>query len=294
MIIIGLLVVSTLFSVIYQYRKKVGKQEIVWNLGTQILIIIGGSLLITNKREWCGIFLVLANLSVGIYLPYLLRRLSATMNINLGKELSNMEYKHYEISVENDKKIRAIRHDISNHIQTVYFLLKNGENQKSLELINELKQKYACVEQIVYCENPVVNIILSNKRNEAELKGIETHIKVKAIPESIPVSDFDLSTVFCNLLDNAISGCVDSEQSHPRLIVELVCKNQYLVIRVLNSCRISMNIQNTDKIDTTKSNSQTHGFGMPIVAGIAKKYRGDFVVSAQNGIFTATVVLSIK
>ena len=34
--------------------------------------------------------------------------------------------------------------------------------------------------------------------------------------------------------------------------------------------------------------------GMPIISGIAKKYRGDFIVSAQNGIFTATVVMSIK
>ena len=55
-----------------------------------------------------------------------------------------------------------------------------------------------------------------------------------------------------------------------------------------------MTIENTDRIETTKSNSQTHGFGMPIIAGIVKRYKGDFVVSAQNGLFTATAIMSIK
>ena len=147
---------------------------------------------------------------------------------------------------------------------------------------------------MVYCNNPVVNIILSNKKNESEEKNIETHIRVKEDLENIPITDFDLSTVICNLLDNAIRGCICSEQSHPRLIVEILQKNQYLVVRVLNSCKIGMNIESTDSIETTKSNSTTHGLGMPIIAGIAKKYKGDFAVSAQNGIFTATVIMSLK
>ena len=55
-----------------------------------------------------------------------------------------------------------------------------------------------------------------------------------------------------------------------------------------------MIVESTDRIETTKSNSQTHGFGMPIVSSVTKRYKGDFIVSAQNGIFTATAVLSIK
>ena len=78
------------------------------------------------------------------------------------------------------------------------------------------------------------------------------------------------------------------------MIIEILCKNNYLVIRILNSCKIEMNIENTDCIETTKSNSQTHGFGMPIVKSVAERYKGDFVVEARNGLFTATAVLSLK
>ena len=304
-----LLMFSVLTSIVLQFTRDRKGFELPWVIGTQIIVGIGEvtsvlAVAITSgdefdaKESWliitAMVCMVTANISIDMLAPYLLGRVTMSTNMDYGKEISNMEYKYYEMSVENDKKLHAIRHDISNHIQTIYSLISNGENQRGLELIDELKSRYALVNQMVYCNNPVVNVILSNKKSEAEENNIETHIKVKETLDNIPVTDFDLSTVICNLLDNAIRGCICSEQSHPRLIVEILQKNQYLVVRVLNSCKIGMNIESTDRIETTKSGSQAHGLGMPIVAGIARKYRGDFIVSAQNGIFTATVVMSIK
>lgn len=304
-----LLMFSVLISIVFQFTKERKGVEFPWVIGTQVVIGFGEATailavatasdgVINSRNSWfiivATVCMIAANISIGMLAPYLLRKVTLSTNMDYGKELSNMEYKYYEMSVENNKKLRAIRHDISNHIQTAYSLFSNGETQRGIELINELRARYALVEQMVYCNNPVVNIILSNKKNESEEKNIETHIRVKEDLENIPITDFDLSTVICNLLDNAIRGCICSEQSHPRLIVEILQKNQYLVVRVLNSCKIGMNIESTDSIETTKSNSTTHGLGMPIIAGIAKKYKGDFVVSAQNGIFTATVIMSLK
>lgn len=304
-----LLLFSVLISIVFQFTKERKGVEFLWVIGTQVVIAFGEATavlavatasggVINSKESWfiiiATVCMIAANISIGMLAPYLLRQVTMSQNMYYGKELSSMEYKYYEMSIENDKKLHAIRHDISNHIQTIYSLFSNGENQRGLQLIDELKTRYSLVDQMVYCNNPVINIILSNKKSEAEEKNIETHIKVKENLDNMPITDFDLSTVICNLLDNAIRGCVCSEQSHPRLIVEILQKNQYLVVRVLNSCKVGMNIESTDRIETTKSNSQTHGLGMPIIAGIAKKYRGDFIVSAQNGIFTATVVMSIK
>ena len=304
-----LLLFSILASIVFQFTKQRKGVEFSWVIGTQIVIGFGEAAavlavadasdgIVNSRNSWFIIIamvcMVAANISIGMLAPYLLRQVTMSNNMDYGKELSNMEFKYYEMSVENDKKLHAIKHDISNHIQTAYSLFSNGEHQRGLELINELRARYALVEQMVYCNNPVVNIILANKKIEAEEKNIETHIKVKENLDNMPITDFDLSTVICNLLDNAICGCVCSDQSHPRLIVEILQKNKYLVVRVLNSCKIGMNVESTDRIETTKSNSQTHGLGMPIIAGIAKKYRGDFIVSAQNVIFTSTVVMSMK
>ncbi len=304
-----LLLLSVLISIVFQFTKERKGVELPWVIGTQVVIGLGEATAVLAVAEasdgvinalnsWfiivAMVCMVAANISIGMLAPYLLRQVMMANIMDYGKELSNMEYKYYEMSVENEEKLQSIKHDISNHIQTIYSLFSNGENQRGLELIHELKSRYALVDQMVYCNNPVINIILANKKNEAEGKNIETHIKVKEGLDDLTITDFDLSTVICNLLDNAIRGCVCSDQSHPKLIVEILQKKRYLVVRVLNSCKIGMNIESTDKIETTKSNSQTHGLGMPIVAAIAKKYRGDFMVSAQNGIFTATIVMSIK
>jgi len=304
-----LILFSFLISVIFQFIRKVRGIELSWILGTQVVIGLGECAAVLavasfhsgeiEAKDSIVILIatgcmVIANLSIVILAPYFIKQVSMAKNIDYGNELSGMEYKYYEISVENDKKIREMRHDISNQIQTIYSLIENGEKEQSLTLINELKNRYSKVERLVYCENPVVNVILSNKKVEAEKQGIETHITIKESLKDLPIADFDLSTVICNLIDNAIRGCLCSEQSHPRLIIEMLYKNNYLVIRVLNSCKVGMIVESTDRIETTKSNSQTHGFGMPIVSSVTKRYKGDFIVSAQNGIFTATAVLSIK
>ncbi len=304
-----LISLSILISIVFQFSKERKGIEFPWVIGTQLVIGIGEAtavLAVAMASEkaikpsdslliiLATVCMVAANISIGMLAPYLLHKVTFSSNLDYGKELSSMEYQYYEMSVQNNQKLRAIRHDISNHIQTAYSLFSNGETQRGMELINELRTRYAHVEQMVYCNNPVINIILSNKKREAEEKTIETTITVKDDLENIPITDFDLSTVICNLLDNAIRGCICSEQSHPKLIIEIMLKNQYLVIRVLNTCKIAMNIESTDSIATTKTGTQMHGLGMPIIAGIAKKYRGDFLVSAQNGIFTATVVMSLN
>ncbi len=307
--ILYLILLSVTTSVIFQFTRPRRSVEQPWVLGTLAVTGVAEITAVLAMRRAAGgaeeidfsplslaatVCMIGANLSVGTVAPYLVRRVTMSTGMDYGREISSMEYKYYEMSVENEKKLREIKHDISNHIQTVYSLFGNGQDQKGLELINELKARYALVDQMMYCDNPVVNIMLSNKKSEAEAKNIETRIKVKERLDNIPISDFDLSTVIGNLLDNAIRGCVCSEQSHPKMIIEIFEKNGYLVVRVLNSCKIGMVVESTDRIETTKSKSQTHGLGMPIIAGIAKKYRGDFIVSAQNGIFTATAVLSMK
>lgn len=304
-----LLMFSVLTSVVLQFIQKRKNAELLWVIGTQMVLgfgeaaavlgvaIAGGGVINSAESFYvivAVVCMVATNISIGMLAPYLLTLVTMETNMDYGQELSNMEYKYYEMSVENEKKLHVIRHDISNQIQTAYSLISNGQTQSGLELINELKLRYTLAEKMVYCNVPVINIILSNKKKEAIENNIEMHIHVKEDLDNVPISDFDLSTVICNLLDNAIRGCICSEQTRPRLIVEILQKNQYLVVRVLNSCKILMNIESTDKIETTKSKSQAHGLGMPIIAGIAKKYKGDFVVSAQNGIFTATVIMSIK
>lgn len=304
-----LLILSTFTSIGINVTKKNKGVELVWVIGTHIIMGVaevatissvvyktGG--VIGQEKLWLStiatVCMIITNISIGLVAPYLLNKYTMESSIDYGKDISNMEYKYYEMSVENDKKIRAIKHDIANQIQIAYSLINDGDNQRGLALMDELKSRYTFVEQIVYCNNSIVNIILSNKKSEAEQSNIETSIDIKGSLENIPITDYDLSSVICNLLDNAIKGCICSEQPNQKIDIEIFQKNQYLVVRVLNSCKIEMNIEGTSRIETTKKNKKSHGLGMAIIANVVEKYRGDFRASAQNGTFTATAIMSIN
>lgn len=240
------------------------------------------------------LMIYIINIFNNLIIPQTVDQISLFKTHDFGQKLTEMEYQYYQISLENTKKVKEMHHDISNHIQIVYSLFKNGESQKGLEILKELRSRYDNLDQIQYCNNPVINIILLTKISEAKKSGIETNINIKDNLENLNIPDIDLSTVICNLLDNAIRGCLCSGSQKPKLVVEILCKNQYLVIRVLNTCSLKMHFENVDSLKTTKTETQTSGFGMSIILKTVKKYKGDFSASAQNGMFAATAIMSLK
>lgn len=240
------------------------------------------------------VMIYIINIFNNIIIPQTVNQISLFKTHDFGQKLTEMEYQYYQISLENTKKVKEMHHDISNHIQIVYSLFENGESQKGLEILKELRARYNNIDQIQYCNNPVINIIMLTKISEAKKNGIETNVNIKDSLENLHIPDIDLSTVICNLLDNAIRGCLCSGIQTPKLAVEILCKNQYLVIRVLNTCSLDMYFENVDSLKTTKTETQTSGFGMSIILRTVKKYKGDFSATAQNGMFAATAIMSLK
>ena len=210
------------------------------------------------------------------------------------QRVSEMEYEYYRIAMENERKTRRMYHDISNYIQTIQALVENGEHAKGIQLMDELNKTFANIRQVVYCDNPVVNIILRTKVEEADKHGIETRITVKDSLKDMQIADIDITKVICNLLDNAIRGCIVSGSSHTKLVIEIYRRNRYLVIRVLNSCDMKLHIESAEKLQSTKNGDRTGGFGMTIVSLTVKKYKGDFEVNAANGLFTATAIMLLE
>ncbi len=245
----------------------------------------------------CGVILVLTatiNILTNIVLPDFIERNSDYQSSDFNQKITEMEYEYYTIACENNRKTREMKHDIANHIQTLYFLLRSGEQEKGLEYIKDLSAEYNTIQKEDYCDSSIVNIILMTKRYEAQQKGIDVSFNVVSRLDSIGISDMDLSTVICNLLDNAIRGCVMSGSTYPKLSAELLEKNGYLVIRVVNSCDSRLVFDGETKIKSTKEGTQSGGFGMSIIMRTVKKYKGDFIASAQNGLFTATAIMSVN
>lgn len=134
-----------------------------------------------------------------------------------------------------------------------------------------------------FCGNALVNTVLEEKLRACETFHIRLDAKVR-IPAGIAIGNYDLCSVFSNLLDNAIDACraMPSGAAHRTVSVRADVRGDYLFIRVSNPARQEY-IERPGKMG--------HGLGREIVGRIARACHGEYWTSAEDGVYTASVVL---
>ena len=121
-----------------------------------------------------------------------------------------MQLSHYIALTSQYEANRRIRHDILHHVNTIRYLLENGQQQEAAEYARQFLDENQRSSQLGQCDNPVIDAFLYGRVQEAKAQGItvETHI---ILPVELPVSNSDLVIVFGNLMDNAVEACAKLE-----------------------------------------------------------------------------------
>ena len=74
----------------------------------------------------------------------------------------------------------------------------------------------------------------------------------------------DISTIFGNLLDNAIEATAKLHESEKIIFFKIECREGLLIIVIKNHINPGLNIEK-NILSTNKENKQYHGFGIPNV-----------------------------
>ncbi|APC08818.1 sensor histidine kinase [Neomoorella thermoacetica] len=115
------------------------------------------------------------------------------------------------------RTVRAQRHDIINHLDTVYALLSLGREVPAREYTGQLVQVAANTSHLLRLEQPVVAAFLQNKASQAMARGITFYIDVRADLKGLKVKPYALVTVLGNILENAMEA-VEPLPGEQRLI----------------------------------------------------------------------------
>ena len=111
-----------------------------------------------------------------------------------------VETRYYEEKMKEEERIKSIYHDMKNHI-----LLLESEREEKQEWISDIKKKIMKYEDFYRTGNRFLDIILRDKIEMAQSDNI--HIEDDINMDGIKMFDpFDISTIFGNLLDNAIEA----------------------------------------------------------------------------------------
>ena len=111
------------------------------------------------------------------------------------------------------------------------------------------------------------------------------------IPADIQIDDFNLCTIFSNLIRNAVEACNRLPEDAKKWIhLDLYMLQDNLYIRMENPVMSEINVQKLEG-STSKEDKKNHGFGIYNLKNAVEKYQGEVSFDCEDQKFIAEIVL---
>ena len=212
--------------------------------------------------------------AVNMFLIYAVDRLQRDYERELEYSLMEQENQAYKNQVdiisESEKRIRALRHDMKNHLMAVSKLAEEENCKTVSEYVNGLMT-----------EGTAPNSF-------SESADIEVQMKV---PDKIDMDSRDMVALLGNLLDNSVSAVTECrERRFIRLKME--AERGIMIVEVENSYNGILN-EKYGKLYSTKPESSSHGLGLYNVKRVVEKYNGEMRIEHDDNTFKVKVMLFV-
>ena len=211
-------------------------------------------------------------------------------NVLLEEQIANIKQHISEVE-KLYEDIRALKHDMGNHISVLENLFLKNEIEELEKYMAQLKALLRESVAEIKTGNPVTDMILNQKKKEADEKGIQFESKF-VYPIDTNINAFDVSVILNNAIENAFEGVSTCENPYVS-ILSYRKKNAYML--EITNC-ISRNVQidiETGLPETSKKDKLNHGYGLINIRKVAQKYYGDIDIIQKEREFTLIVMLMI-
>ena len=196
----------------------------------------------------------------------------------------------FEIMKESQSRIRALKHDMKNHVLALKGLAKGSKLEKLMEYLDSMQEFMKNPSEHIYTGNEALDSLLNYKLQRAKevLKKVETDI---VLPEKMNLHSFDFNVIVGNLLDNAIAASVQTDGQLLKFSMRM--ENGVLLLHMINSC---MGIpEGVCEIRRLSEKSYAgHGIGLANVQRIVEKYHGDMEMHCKDNYMETEIMLYMK
>lgn len=198
------------------------------------------------------------------------------------------QVKYYEYLRDQEKETKKFRHDIRGHLYFLNKLKKEGKNQEFEEYLQEMIGRVDGLGNRVHVGNDIVNAVLSKADTEAREKQIALEISGH-LPAKCNISVYHLCTIFSNLLNNALEA---AEQTEKRKIW-VICRytKEEIIVEIGNYFNASNKV-GENNLQTSKTDSNYHGWGMKNVKDSVESCRGLIDIEIIEDRFIVSVTLN--
>ncbi len=206
------------------------------------------------------------------------------------QDMYQMQQNNYAVLEQSINTINQKYHDLKYQIA---ILKSEAGAADSMQYLNRMEQEIKAYEAQNKTGNRTLDTILTAKSLYCQQNWIE--LTSVADGEALSFMDpMDLSTLFGNMLDNAIESVSKIEQKERRLIHVAVAKQKgFLRIRVENCYEEEPQFKDGN-LTTSKSDKRYHGFGVKSIKTTVKKYGGSTTIHAENGWFEIRILIPLS
>ncbi len=247
------------------------------------LLMISGNISGGQPLDFWGYGGVVLSIAADILLLYVL--LWGSRQKALKKELQELSYlqeaEHMrtEMLEEKQKELCAMRSDFEKNLDEIRKNLRQGEKEAADIKLKKFQERLESAGTPGYCQNTVVNAIISEKEKEFQRLGIKTSIRL-LIPHSLNIDPLHLCSLFSNLLDNALEAVEELEEAERKIQIDASIRGSYLVVKVQNP---------STKGHADRKRRKGRGYGAQILKSLARTYDGSYQAVFEKGWYKAFV-----
>ena len=244
--------------------------------------------------RWTAVFVCIVVLVLNLCVFYLyhilLKNYVQLREQDIYKQQTIAYQNQFELMKESQSRIRALRHDMKNHVLALEGLVKSSKPEKVIEYLDSIQEFMKNPSEHIDTGNEALDSLLNFKlqRAKEELKKVETDI---VLPEKMNLHSFDFNVIVGNLLDNAIAASIRTDERFLKLSIRM--ENGVLFLYMVNSCMgIPEGVCEIRRL--SEKSLAGHGIGLANVQRIVEKYHGDMEMHCKDNDMETEIMLYMK
>ena len=204
------------------------------------------------------------------------------------EQMLHIEKHQHEMKEESINIIQLKCHDLKYQISALKDMTSSAQREDS---IRELEKSVMIYDSMAHCGNDSVDLIITEKSLICEQHQIKFSYLVDGQQLSF-MSAVDLYALFHNALDNAIESVRKAPAEHRFISLRVQRHGSMLLLHLDNYCQDPPRF--VDGLpQTSKGDSNYHGFGTRSICYVARKYGGEVRMNASDHHFTLDILFPL-
>jgi len=234
------------------------------------------------------VFFLVGCFILDVYIVFVFYRLAESRKIEqeflLIRQQSSIQLDVYrELSKKYEKSIR-IAHDAKKHVHALENLI---ESDKAAAYRDSLCQELNKLYPEFHHSNQMLTVIINHALFKAEQSEIRFELHIEEV-DLLFISDMDLTTIFANILDNAIEACRTLAEDRRLIRLYVERKIGFIIIHITNPYEAI----NSESGKVYRSTKYGHaGIGLSNVRKTVEKYNGVFDIETNDRMFTVSITI---